>query len=248
MIHLGVNIDHVATVRQARKATEPDPVLAAHLAELGGAHAITVHLRQDRRHIQDRDVRLLRETVQGILNLEMAAGEDILYIALAVMPDQVCLVPEHRQELTTEGGLHISRDDRRLGNAIARLRDSGVMVSLFIEPDPATVQLAKDIGADAVELHTGSWANAWAQCRGDEHDEALIQQLSRIEEAADAAATIGLRLHAGHGITYANVRNLLHLPLLRELNIGHSIISRAIMVGMERAVRDMCAMLSAGPG
>jgi pyridoxine 5-phosphate synthase len=244
MIHLGVNIDHVATVRQARKATEPDPVLAAHLAELGGAHAITVHLRQDRRHIQDRDVRLLRETVQGILNLEMAAGEDILDIALAVMPDQVCLVPEHRQELTTEGGLHISRDDRRLGNAIARLRDSGVMVSLFIEPDPATVQLAKDIGADAVELHTGSWANAWAQCRGDEHDEALIQQLSRIEEAADAAATIGLRLHAGHGITYANVRNLLHLPLLRELNIGHSIISRAVFTGIEEAVREMRARMN----
>jgi pyridoxine 5-phosphate synthase len=248
MIHLGVNIDHVATLRQARKSTEPDPVLAAHLAELGGAHGITVHLRQDRRHIQDRDVRLLRETVQGVLNLEMAVGEEILDIALAVMPDQVCLVPEHRQELTTEGGLRIARDDRRLCETIARLRDSGVLVSLFIEPDPATVQLAKDVGADAVELHTGSWANAWAQCRGDEHDEGLIHHLSRIEESADTAATIGLRLHAGHGITYANVRTLLHLPLLRELNIGHSIVSRAVMVGMERAVRDMCTLLGAGPG
>jgi pyridoxine 5-phosphate synthase len=248
MIHLGVNIDHVATVRQARKSVEPDPVMAANFAELGGAHGITVHLRQDRRHIQDRDVRLLRETVQGVLNLEMAVGEEILDIALAVMPDQVCLVPEHRQELTTEGGLQVARDDRRLCNTIAKLRDSGVMVSLFIEPDPSTVQLAKAVGADAVELHTGSWANAWAQCRGDEHDDGLVHQTSRLEEAADAAATIGLRLHAGHGITYANVRNLLHLPLLRELNIGHSIISRALLVGMERAVADMCRLLSAGPG
>jgi pyridoxine 5-phosphate synthase len=248
MIHLGVNIDHVATVRQARKATEPDPVLAAHLAELGGAHGITVHLRQDRRHIQDRDVRLLRETVQGILNLEMAVGEEILDIALAVLPDQACLVPEHRQELTTEGGLRVARDDRALRDAIARLRDSGVQVSLFIEPDPEAVRNAKDLGADAVELHTGSWAHAWAQSRGDEHDEGLVHQLSRLEDAADTAATIGIRLHAGHGITYANVRSLLHLPLLRELNIGHSIVSRAVMMGMERAVRDMRNLIDRGPG
>jgi pyridoxine 5-phosphate synthase len=248
MIHLGVNIDHVATVRQARKAAEPDPVLAAHLAELGGAHGITVHLREDRRHIQDRDVRLLRETVQGILNLEMATGEEILAIALAILPDQACLVPEHRQELTTEGGLKLSRDDRPLRSCIDRLSESGIQVSLFIEPDPATVRLAKELGADAVELHTGSWAIAWEQCRGDEHDEGLVFQLSRLEESADMAANVGLRLHAGHGITYANVRHLLHLPMLRELNIGHSIVSRSVMVGMERAVRDMRTLIDAGPG
>ena len=247
MIHLGVNIDHVATVRQARRACEPDPVLAAHMAELGGADGITVHLRQDRRHIQDRDVRLLRETVQGVLNLELAAGEDILAIAIATLPDQACLVPEHRQELTTEGGLKISRDDQQLRSCIDDLKESGIIVSLFIEPDPATVRLAKELGADAVELHTGTWADAWTLSRGDEHDEALVQQLSRLEESADTAATVGIRLHAGHGITYRNVRGLLHLPLLRELNIGHSIVSRAVLVGMERAVREMRDAIDRGP-
>ena len=248
MIHLGVNIDHVATVRQARKACEPDPVMAAHLAELGGAQGITVHLRQDRRHIQDRDVRLLRETVQGVLNLEMAVGEGILALALELLPDQVCLVPEHRQEITTEGGLAVARDDQALAACIGRLKDSGVLVSLFIEPDPATVRLARELGADAVELHTGSWANAWAQCRGDEHDGDLITQLARLEDSADAAATTGIRLHAGHGITYGNVRSLLHLPMLRELNIGHSIVSRAVLLGMERAVRDMRGLMDQGAG
>ncbi len=248
MATLGVNIDHVATVRQARKTSEPDPVLAAHLAELGGANGITVHLRQDRRHIQERDLRLLRETVQGVLNLEMAVGEDILEIALNVMPDEVCLVPEHRAELTTEGGLKLSPDDRNLRACIDRLKGAGTLVSLFIEPDPATVRTAKAIGADAIELHTGTWANAFAQCRGDEHDEQLVQQLSRLEEAADLAATLGIRLHAGHGITYQNVRLLLHLPLLRALNIGHSIVSRAVLLGMERAVGDMRALIDKGPG
>lgn len=248
MIHLGVNIDHVATVRQARKSNEPDPVLAAQLAELGGANGITVHLREDRRHIQERDVRLLRETVQGVLNLEMGAGEDILRIALAVMPDEICLVPEHRQELTTEGGLKLSLDDHVLRSCIDRMKTAGTMVSLFIEPDAATVRTAKAIGADAIELHTGTWANAFAQCRGDEHDDHLVQQLSRLEEAADLAATLGIRLHAGHGITYQNVRQLLHLPLLRALNIGHSIVSRAVLLGMERAVADMRTLIDKGPG
>jgi pyridoxine 5-phosphate synthase len=206
-----------------------------------------VHLRQDRRHIQDRDVRLLRETVQGVLNLEMAAGEDILAFALATMPDQACLVPENRQELTTEGGLKVARDDQRLRSCIDALKDSGIIVSLFVEPDPATVRLAKEIGADAVELHTGTWAEAWTHSHGDEHDEALVQQLSRLEESADTAATVGIRLHAGHGITYRNVRGLLHLPMLRELNIGHSIVSRAVLVGMERAVREMRDAIDRGP-
>jgi len=239
MLHLGVNIDHVATVRQARRAPEPDPVAAAMLCELGGADGITVHLRQDRRHIQDRDVRLLRETVQGTLNLELAVGEDILAIALAIKPHQACLVPEQRQELTTDGGLRVAEDDVALRGCIERLQAQQTLVSLFIEPDPATVRRAKAVGADAVELHTGTWANAWLACRGDERDTVLRGQLQRLEQAADTAAEIGLRLHAGHGITYANVRELLHLPLLRELNIGHSIVSRAILVGMERAVREM---------
>lgn len=238
-IHLGVNIDHVATVRQARKTTEPDPVLAAHLAELGGADGITVHLRQDRRHIQDRDVRLLRETVQTSLNLEMAVGEDILGIALVLNPDQACLVPEHRQEITTEGGLKVSAHDQALRDCIKALQKNGTLVSLFIEPDPDTVRVAADLGADAVELHTGSWANAWSQASGFQKDEALSLQRRRLELAAETAAEVGIRLHAGHGITYQNARDLLHLPKLRELNIGHTIVSRALMVGMERAVRDM---------
>ena len=243
MIHLGVNIDHVATVRQARRAPEPDPVAAAVLCELGGADGITVHLRQDRRHIQDRDVRLLRETVQGTLNLELAVGEDILGIALAIKPHQACLVPEHRAELTTEGGLRVAEDDAALRDAIHRLQAAGSLVSLFIEPDPATVRRAKAVGADAIELHTGTWANAWLACRGDDRDAGLRTQLGRLEQAADTAAEIGLRLHAGHGITYANVGELLHLPLLRELNIGHSIVARAVLVGMERAVREMKAAM-----
>jgi pyridoxine 5-phosphate synthase len=246
MIHLGVNIDHVATVRQARRASEPDPVSAAALAELGGADGITVHLRQDRRHIQDRDVRLLRETVRGVLNLEMAPNEEgasVLDLALAIGPDQACLVPEHRQELTTEGGLRVREDDARLRQVIDRLKARKVLVSLFIEPDPATVRLARSIGADAVELHTGSWANAWAACRGRRDCPSLRHELSKLEAAAQAAAEVGIQLHAGHGITYANVVDLLHLPLLRELNIGHSIVSRAVLTGMERAVRDMKDLL-----
>ena len=239
MIHLGVNIDHVATIRQARRTVEPDPVAAAVLAELGGADSITVHLRQDRRHIQERDVRLLRETVAGVLNLEVAVGEDALAYAVALRPDQVCVVPENRQEITTEGGLLVRREDEALRAAITRLKERGILVSLFIEPEPATVELAKELGADAVELHTGAWAQAWAACRGRDDDAGLQQQRARLEAAGAAAAACELRLHAGHGITYANVGGLLHLPLLRELNIGHCIVSRAILVGMERAVREM---------
>lgn len=240
-MHLGVNIDHVATVRQARRTVEPDPVAAAVLAELGGADGITVHLRADRRHIQDRDVKLLRQTVRGVLNLEMAPHEDsgILAIALQIVPDQVCLVPENRAEVTTEGGLLVRADDTVLRRCIDQLRAKNIIVSLFIEPDPDTVRLAKSIGADAVELHTGSWANAWALCKGRADDASLRHELSRLINAAQAAADTGIRLHAGHGITYANVVDLLHLPALRELNIGHCIVSRAVMVGMERAVQEM---------
>jgi pyridoxine 5-phosphate synthase len=245
MFHLGVNIDHVATIRQARRTTEPDPVAAAVLAELGGADGITIHLRQDRRHIQERDVRLLKETVRGTLNLEMAPHEDggILPLALELLPESVCLVPEHRAEVTTEGGLALSLDDTRLRQTIDVLTAKDVLVSLFIEPDPDTVRLAKTIGAGAVELHTGSWSTAWAACKGRADDARLRQQTARLEAAADAAAAVGIRLNAGHGITYANVGQLLHLPLLHELNIGHCIVSRAVLVGMERAVREMKDLL-----
>lgn len=244
MIQLGVNIDHVATVRQARRTIEPDPVAAAVLAELGGADGITVHLRQDRRHIQDRDVRLLRDMLQVPLNLEMAVGEDILAIALATKPDQVCLVPEHRQELTTEGGLLVREDDRALRETITTLREAGILVSLFIEPDADTVRRALRVGAQAVELHTGTWANVWQACHGLDQTGALAAQTARMEAAAAAAAEVGIRLHAGHGLTYRNVRDLLHLPHLRECNIGHCIVSRAVLVGMERAVREMKAALA----
>lgn len=246
MIRLGVNIDHVATVRQARRTIEPDPVAAAVLAELGGADSITVHLRQDRRHIQDRDVRTLASTLAIGLNLEMAVGEDVLALALEVRPAQACLVPEHRQELTTEGGLAVREDDQALRRCIRALQGAGVLVSLFIEPEADTVRRAQQVGADAVELHTGAWAGAVAAARARvDADEGVRAQERRLEEAAATAAAIGLRLHAGHGIGYRSVARLTHLPLLQELNIGHAIVSRAVLVGMERAVREMRAAIDA---
>jgi len=245
MILLGVNIDHVATIRQARRADEPDPVHAALLCELAGANGITVHVREDRRHIQDRDLRLLRQTVRGTLNLELAPRESggVMDLALEVGPDQVCLVPEHRAELTTEGGLAVSSDDAKLRGTIDRLKTRGCLISMFIEPDPAIVAAAAMVGADAIELHTGTWANAWAACKGRDGDAKLERERVRLRNAAHEAGERGLRLHAGHGINYANVTELLDLPLLRELNIGHSIVSRAVLVGMERAVREMKELL-----
>ncbi len=242
MLKLGVNIDHVATIRQARRTIEPDPVAAAALAELGGADGITIHLRQDRRHILDRDVRMLRDTVQGVLNLELAPhehGSGVVELAKIMKPDQACLVPEHRAEVTTEGGLRISAEDGVLRSVIDDLKTRGVLVSLFIEPDPAVVRLSKQLGADAVELHTGAWAEAWLAARGRDDDPELVRQVQRLETAAQAAGEAGIRLHAGHGITYRNIGGIPHLPGLRELNIGHSIISRAVLVGMTQAVRDM---------
>jgi pyridoxine 5-phosphate synthase len=246
-MHLGVNIDHVATVRQARKTIEPDPVLAAASCEAGGADGITVHLRQDRRHIQEHDVRRLREKLRVGLNLEMAVGEDVLDLALELRPAQACLVPENRQEITTEGGLRVTADDQALIGCIGKLHKAGILVSLFIEPDPETVRLAKKLGADAVELHTGSWANAYFEPASNIRKSLIEKQLKRLEAAALAAAEVGIRLHAGHGITYANVRDLLHLKGLKELNIGHSIVSRSIFIGMERAVREMKDLMETGP-
>jgi pyridoxine 5-phosphate synthase len=232
MPRLGVNIDHIATIRQARGGTEPDPVWAAVLAELGGADGITVHLREDRRHIQDRDVRLLRETVRVRLNLEMSVEPAIVAIAVAVRPDQVTLVPERRQEVTTEGGLDVIGQRARVAEAVARCRDAGLEVSLFIDPDPAQVKASQDVGARAVELHTGRYADA--------HDaEATARELTALVRAGSAAVAAELVLHAGHGLNYQNVAPVAQITGMAELNIGHSIVSRAVFVGLERAVREM---------
>lgn len=250
MIQLGVNIDHVATLREARRTVEPDPVAAATLVELGGADGITVHLREDRRHIQDRDLELLRGTVQGTLNLELAVDAPVLDIACRLRPQEACLVPERRAELTTEGGLRVCSDDAVLRKAISRLQKAGILVSLFIDPDEEALRAAQSLGADAVELHTGTWANAWLEAHRLGGAEAMAQrerELTRLERAAALTAELGLRLHAGHGITYRNVRELLHLPLLQALNIGHSIVSRAVLVGMQQAVADMKRLIDAGP-
>jgi pyridoxine 5-phosphate synthase len=237
MIRLGVNIDHVATLRQARGGKEPDPVWAAVLAELGGADGITVHLREDRRHIQDRDLRLLRETVQVRLNLELAAEPGVVEIALAVRPDQVTFVPEKRQELTTEGGLDVAGQRERVGEALARCRDAGIELALFIDPDPKQVEAAIELGAAAVELHTGSYANA-------PEGAARKRELDALHAAGLAAVNAGLELHAGHGLNYYNVGAVSQISQMSELNIGHSIISRSVFVGLTEAVREMKACMN----
>ncbi len=233
---LGVNIDHVATLRQARGGKEPDPVWAAVLAELGGADGITVHLREDRRHIQDRDLRLLRETVRVRLNLELAAEPEIVAIALAVRPDQVTFVPERRAELTTEGGLDVAGQADRVGAAVSRCRDAGLEVSLFIDPDPAQVEASRRMGAEAVELHTGRYADA-TDAAG------VARELAALARAGSAAVALGLHLHAGHGLNYQNVGPVAGLDAMAELNIGHSLVARAVFVGLERAVREMKDLL-----
>ncbi len=240
-MRLYINIDHVATVRQARRTDEPDPVRAAVLAELGGAHGITVHLREDRRHIQDRDVRLLMETVRTGVNLELAASSEILALACELKPLQATLVPEKRQEITTEGGLALE-DKENLGpleDAVARLREAGVRTSLFVDPDPESLEVTKELGADAVELHTGEYANARGQGRGIE--------LDRLARIAREGRAMGLSVHAGHGLTYENVLPVAAVSEIEELNIGHSIISRAVFVGLERAVREMGELLRRAP-
>jgi pyridoxine 5-phosphate synthase len=237
MPRLGVNIDHVATLRQARGGREPDPVWAAVQAELGGADGITVHLREDRRHIQDRDVRLLRETVQTRLNLEMSVAPEIVAIALEVRPDQVTLVPERRAELTTEGGLDVVGQYARVGEAVATLRDAGLEVSLFIDPIEAQVAASQALGAVAVELHTGRYAEAV-------HAAERARELAALAGAGRAAVAAGLALHAGHGLNYANVGPVAAIAAMAELNIGHSIVARAMFHGMERAVREMKTCLS----
>ena len=236
MLELGVNIDHVATVRQARKTVEPDPVWAAALAELGGADCITVHLREDRRHIQDRDVNLLRETVRCKLNLEMACAEEIINIACEIRPDQITLVPERREEITTEGGLDVVSQTEAVKKIVKRLQDRGIFVSLFLDPDRIQIEAGIAAGCDAVELHTGNYANA-------ETEKKRHIELQRIQTAGKMVHEAGIRLHAGHGLTYHNVLPIASVPNMRELNIGHSIISRAVMVGMKEAVAEMKRLL-----
>jgi pyridoxine 5-phosphate synthase len=236
MTELGVNIDHVATVRQARKTYEPDPVWAAVLAELGGADCITLHLREDRRHIQERDLRLLRETVKVKLNLELAADDAITAIACEVQPNQATLVPERREEVTTEGGLDIVAHREKIAVAAERLCDAGIVVSLFLDPDPRQIDVAAEVGAEAVELHTGQYALATGKNQQ--------RELATLIKASQQVRDLGLTLHAGHGLNYQNVRAVAAIAGMHELNIGHSIISRAIMVGMERAVREMKQLLT----
>jgi len=233
---LSVNIDHIATIRQARRGAEPDPVAAAVLAELAGADGIIVHLREDRRHIQDRDLRLVRQTVRTKLNLEMAATDEMQGIALEVRPDIVTLVPEKREELTTEGGLEVFARVETLKAYVGRLQDAGIPVSLFVDPDEQQISAAKKTGAAWVEIHTGAYANGSSE-------QVRLAELGKIKESAILAASLGLRVGAGHGLNYVNVKAIARIREVEELNIGHSIISRASLAGMDRAVRDMIALV-----
>lgn len=232
MVRLGVNIDHVATIRQARRGREPDPIAAATLATLGGADGITIHLREDRRHIQDRDVRLLRETVTTRLNLEMATVEEILQLAVALKPDEVTLVPEKRAELTTEGGLDILTHESVVRSAIDRLQAATIPVSLFLDPDELQIAAAHRYGANAIEIQTATYSEA-------KNELYALKELEKLRSATRYALELGLRVHMGHGLNYWNVQPIVQIPGVEELNIGHSIVSRAVLVGMEQAVRDM---------
>jgi pyridoxine 5-phosphate synthase len=232
VLTLGVNIDHVATIRQARQAVEPDPIAAAVLAELAGADGITAHLREDRRHIQDRDVRLLRETVSTHLNLEMAATAEMVEIALNLKPDYVTLVPEKRTEVTTEGGLDVAGQLENLKMVVDRLQSAHIPVSLFVDTDSAQVQASQASGAQFIELHTGCYANAQAP-------QSVAKELEHLRRGCAEAISLGLRVNAGHGLTYRNVYPVAILPGMEELNIGHSIISRSVLVGIDRAIREM---------
>ncbi len=231
MVLLGVNVDHVATVRQARKTFEPDPVAAANLAILGGADGITIHLREDRRHIQDRDLRILSEVVPCELNLEMAATDEMINIAIRTKPEMVTIVPEKRQELTTEGGLNVIELKEHLKETVKKIKDAGILVSLFINPSRADIECSKEIGVDMVEIHTGYYSDSRGKTQRDE--------LMRIKDAVSYSVSLGLLTNAGHGLTYFNVKPIASISGLRALYIGHSIISRALLVGVERAVKEM---------
>jgi pyridoxine 5-phosphate synthase len=233
---LGVNVDHVATLRQARRTTYPDPVTAAAIAELAGAGQITIHLREDRRHIQERDLRILRETVQTLLNLEMAATQEMVKIAYEHKPDVVTLVPERREELTTEGGLDVNGQRDPIAKIIKNLKDGEITVSLFIDPDLDQVRASHKVNADRIELHTGRYCEA-------RNERERARELSRIVDAAKAAARLGMSVAAGHGLNYDNVLPIARIEEIDELNIGHSIVGRAVLVGFERAVREMLELM-----
>ncbi len=236
MASLGVNIDHIANVREARKTIEPDPVSLALLAELGGADAITVHLREDRRHIQDRDLRLLKDTIRNRLNLEMAATPEMVEISLKTLPSMVTLVPEKREEVTTEGGLAVSKNQNHLEGIIKKIQSSGIPVSLFIDPVIEEIESSAKLGATWVELHTGNYADAsWSD---------QPKELARIEEATAIARSCGLRVNAGHGLTYQNVEQIAAIDCIEELNIGHTIVARAIAVGLKEAVKEMKELIN----
>jgi pyridoxine 5-phosphate synthase len=231
MVRLGVNVDHIATIREARKTVEPDPVSAAAAAEMAGADQITVHLREDRRHIQNRDVRLIREVVKTALNLEMAATAEMQEIALALKPDAACIVPEKREEVTTEGGLNLLDIPPAMGELVATLKDADILVTAFLDPSIEQIQEAARLRFDAIEIHTGAYANA------PEHKKPA--ELKKVQDAANAIRHLGMAVHAGHGLNYHNVKPVADIPHMEELNIGHAIIARAVFTGMERAVRDM---------
>jgi pyridoxine 5-phosphate synthase len=235
MVRLGVNVDHIATIREARKTYEPDPVSAAAAAEMAGADQITIHLREDRRHIQNRDARLIRETVHTSLNLEMAATPEMREIALALHPDSVTLVPEKREEVTTEGGLDLNNAGAAVGEIVKTLRAARIKVAAFLDPDMEQIKEAARLQCDAVEIHTGSYANAAAP--------AVLRELATIRDGALAIKRMGMAVHAGHGLNYHNLAPILAISEIEELNIGHAIISRAVFVGMDRAVRDMLRVM-----
>jgi pyridoxine 5-phosphate synthase len=236
MIELGVNVDHVATIREARKDKEPDPVAAASICEVAGAHQITIHLRGDRRHIQDRDLEILRKTVKSRLNLEMAATDEMIEIATEVKPDQATLVPEKREEVTTEGGLDVAGQVDRITSTVAKLKEAGIHVSLFIDPDEEQICASAQSGADCIELHTGRYANATTQQEVD-------AEFEQLRTAANLAHSLDLGVNAGHGLTYLNLPRITTLPHLHEVNIGHNIVARAVLVGLDRAVKEMIHIL-----
>ena len=244
MIELGVNVDHVATVRQARRTYEPDPVWAAIEAHLGGADGITVHLREDRRHIQDEDVRRLRELTHIKLNLEMAATDEMVGIAARIKPEMAMLVPEGRHEVTTEGGLNIVSQEKRLSSVVARLADAGIIVSVFIDAETAQVEAARRIGASVCEIHTGPYAHAFHSKGRDAESPAVVAELKKIHAAGEKIRALGMRFNAGHALNYFNVQPVAALPGVRELHIGHAIVSRALFIGMRDAVREMKELMT----
>ena len=239
MIELGVNVDHVATVRQARRTYEPDPVWAAVEAHLGGADGITVHLREDRRHIQDEDVRRLRELTHIKLNLEMAATDEMVAIACRLKPEMAMLVPEGRHEVTTEGGLDVLSQEKILKEKVSKLREAGIVVSVFIDAELRQVEAAKRIGASVCEIHTGPYAHAFHSKGRDAESPAVVAELKKVQAAGEAIRSLGMRFNAGHALNYFNVQPVAALPGVRELHIGHAIVSRAVFVGMREAVREM---------